>query len=115
MKTARVKDLINRVIAVAFTRSTVALKRRLDKLSKMSVEEIEELTRSDEGIRQVVGPFGGRPAKQVCMPEFSEVVVAVPGPMTDAELEKVLSGGSRHEWGPWRRMAKRAMARPRLK
>ena len=115
MNRARATSFIRKAIAAAFPRGSAALDLHLDKVSQLGVDEIKELAESDDGMRRLAGPFQDLSLARVHMPKFSEIAEAVPGPITDAELERILSGGSRHEWGPWRRMAKKVMARRRPK
>lgn len=116
MEQHRISAFIRWAIMIVLPRGSAALEHHVAKLSKLSMEEIEELTQSDEGMRQLSGSFYDLPVRKVRSPKFSELVAAVPGPMTDEEYAKVLSGGTRHEWGPWRRLGLRLMARnPRKK
>ncbi|TDU25910.1 hypothetical protein DFR24_4356 [Panacagrimonas perspica] len=83
----------------------------MDSLAGLSLEEIEELMRSDTGMQLLIGPHREPTARQVHIPKFSELVAAVPGRMTDVQFAKVLSGGTPLQWGPWRRLAEKLMAR----
>lgn len=113
MKRSSAKDRIRKAVAVGFARDEAALERHVEETSTLSADEIIELSGTDTGMRQLLGSLQDIEIGRVRMPKFNEVVVAEPGPMTDEEYAKVLSGGSRHQWGPWRRLAKNLMARRR--
>lgn len=99
-----------RVAAIA-PRDEADLERDVDAISKLSMEELEELMRTDEGVRQFFGPLHDPVLAPTRPPKFSKIVEAVPGRLTREELLRVLSGGTRSEWGPFRRIAKRLTRR----
>jgi hypothetical protein len=113
MRRSSPKDRVTKVTTGRSARDEAALDQHIEEASKLSVDEITELLRTDAGTQQLRGPFNDTKVGHVRMPIFNEVDVAVPGRMIDEEHAKILSGGTRHEWGPWRRFAKRLMARRR--
>lgn len=100
MKRGPNKRLIQRAIAAAIPDAAAVMINHLEGLSQLSVDELGKLMNSDEGMRKLQGPLVDMEIDPVQVPRFSEVVVAKPGRMTRLEHARVLSGGTRDEWGP---------------
>lgn len=111
MKNSRLAELVRRAIAAAAPSDAAAVEQLIDQISKMGMDEIEDLTRIDVEILQIEGSYCAGPLENIRLPAFDDVVEAIPGRMTDDEFAKVLSGGTRQEWGPWRQLAEKVMAR----
>lgn len=103
MKQVRNKRLLCRAIAAAFPDDTAAAMKHIQNLSRLNLDELMTLMDSEVGMRTLQGPLVDMQNHPLQIPRFDELVAAKPGRMTRLELARVLSGGTRSEWGPARR------------
>ena len=92
-----VKLLLDRALRPTNARVPLGLALHVATLLKLDMSETEALMGAEGGLRHVGGQCVARQSDS--LPSVEDVVEAIPGPMTDAEFAKVLSGGTRTHSG----------------
>lgn len=92
--------LMRHAVTKAFPNDSAAVLLHVRRLSKLSMDELEQLTTTDEGMQKLTGPLADLEADVPTLPLMSDVVEAKPRRLTPTEYARVLSGGTPREWGP---------------
>ena len=100
MRRPRITRLVRQAIAHAFPDDAPAVTAHVSDLAQLSMDQLSELTSSDEGMRRIEGLLSEMGREPVELPQFDEVEAAKPGRLTRVELARVLSGGTPRQWGP---------------